>query len=182
MADLDLETGGIEHDNLRIQVDPHLASVSNPDVYVAGDALWSSPQLSPVATYEGRLVGRNILEGNSEVPDYASMPSAVYTVPAVASVGLTEAEARDRGLDFAVKANDLRDWRSARTYAETVAYSKILVENGSGRILGAHLVGHGAEESIHLFALAMKHDLTTDDIGGMVFAYPTFMSDIKNML
>ena len=182
VAELDLEAGGIEHDNLRITVDRHLASVSNPDVYVAGDALWSSPQLSPVATYEGRLVGANILEGNGQVPDYLSIPSAVYSVPAVASVGLSEAEARDRGLDFAVKANDLRDWRSARTYAETVAYSKILVENGSGRILGAHLVGHGAEESIHLFALAMKHGLTTDDIGGMVFAYPTFMSDIKNML
>ncbi len=182
IEDLDLAAGGIDHEGLRIQVDAHLASVSNPDVYVAGDSLWSSPQLSPVATYEGRLVGRNILNANTEVPDYLSIPSAVYTVPALASVGMTEAEAKDRGLDFAVKANDLRDWRSSRTYAETVAYSKVLVENGSGRILGAHLVGHGAEESIHIFALAIKKGLTTGDLGELVYAYPTFISDIKNMV
>jgi glutathione reductase (NADPH) len=182
VEDLGLEAGGIAHEGLRIQVDEHLASISNPDVYVAGDALWSSAQLSPVATYEGRLVARNILNGDTEVPDYRPIPSAVYTVPALASVGPSEAEARDQGLAFTVKANDLRDWRSSRTHAESVAYSKVLVENGSDRILGAHMVGHGAEESIHVFALAIKHGLTTSDLAETVTAYPTFISDIKNML
>jgi glutathione reductase (NADPH) len=182
VEDLGLEAGGIAHEGLRIQVDEHLASISNPDVYVAGDALWSSAQLSPVATYEGRLVARNILNGNAEVPDYRPVPSAVYTVPALASVGLSEAEAREQDLDFTVKANDLRDWRSSRTHAESVAYAKVLVENGSDRILGAQMVGHGAEESIHVFALAIKHGLTTGDLAETVTAYPTFISDIKNML
>jgi glutathione reductase (NADPH) len=182
VEDLDLEAGGVAHEGLRIHVNEHLASTSNPDVYVAGDALWSSAQLSPVATYEGRLVARNILNGDTEVPDYRPIPSAVYTVPALASVGLSEAEGRAQGLDFAVKANDLRDWRSSRTHAESVAYSKVLVENGSDRILGAQMVGHGAEESIHVFALAIKLGLTTGDLAETVTAYPTFISDIKNML
>ncbi len=179
---LDLAAGEVEHEGTRIAVDETLRSVSNPAVYVAGDALWSSAQLSPVATYEGRIIGNNIVQGTSETPDYTSIPSAVYTVPAFASVGLSEAEATERGLKFKAKANDLEDWRSSRTYAETVAYSKVLIEEGSGKILGAHLVGHGGEEAIHLFAFAMKHGITAQGLSDSVYAYPTFSSDIKNML
>ncbi len=179
---LDLAAGGIEHEGTRIVVDKHLASVSNPRVYVAGDALWSSAQLSPVASYEGRIVAGNILGENKTAPDYGPIPANVFTVPALASVGLTEAEATEMGLDFAVKANDLGAWRSSATHAESVAYSKVLIETGTGRILGAHLVGHGGEETIHLFALAMKHGLAAEALSDMVYAYPTFASDIKNML
>ena len=103
-------------------------------------------------------------------------------MPALASVGLTEAEARSRGLDFAVKANDLTGWRSSQTHAESAAFSKVLIEAGTGRILGAHIVGHGAEEIIHLFAFAMKHGITAQGLGESVYAYPTFAADIKHML
>ena len=75
--------------------------------------------------------------------------------------------------------NDMRTWRSARTHAETSAWSKVLVENGSGRILGAHLVGHGAEETIHSFALAIEKNITAREIASRVYAYPTFHSDLK---
>ena len=179
---LDLAAGGVDHDGTRVLVDDTLRSVSNPDVYVAGDALWTSAQLSPVATYEGRLVAENILNGGGRVPDYSPIPASVYTVPALASVGLTEAEATEQGLAFDVKANDLTGWRSSMTHAETAAYSKILVEQESGRILGAHIVGHGGEEIIHLFALVMKHGLGAAALGDLVYGYPTFASDIKNML
>lgn len=179
---LDLEAAGIDHDGLRIMVDPQLRSISNPDVYVAGDALWSSAQLSPVATFEGRLVGNNILDGGTDVPDYAHMPANVYTVPALASVGLTEAEAEEKKLKFTAKTNDMTGWRSSRTHAETVAWSKVLVEEDTDRILGAHLVGHGAEETIHLLSFAMKHGVTAKELAAEVYAYPTFTSDIKYMV
>lgn len=179
---LDLEAGGIEREGERIRVDEHLRSRSNPDVYVAGDALWSAPQLSPVATYLGRLAGENIVTGDTETPDYIHIPGNVYTVPALASVGLTEDEAKEKGLAFAVKESDMSDWRSARTHAETVAYSKVLVEDGTNGILGAHMVGHGAEEVIHLFAFAMKHGVTAEEMRRTVYAYPTFASDIKYMV
>ena len=179
---LDLDTGHIEHDGARILVDQHLRSVSNPDVYVAGDALHATPQLSPAATYEGRLVGRNITEGDTLTPDHADMPAGVYTVPALATVGLTEREAEDKGLDVEVKTSDMSGWRSAKTYAETVAWSKVLIDRDTDRIVGAHIVGHGAEEIIHLFAFAMKHGVTATEMKDTVYGYPTFASDIKYMV
>jgi glutathione reductase (NADPH) len=185
IADLDglgLEAGGVAREGTRIAVDAHLRSTSNPAVWVAGDALWSSLQLSPIATYEGRLVGRNIVEGPRHVPDYAAIPSCVFTVPALASVGLTEADARSRGLDIEVHDNDMIDWFSAITYAETVAWSKVLVERETDRIVGAHMVGHAGEELIHLFALAMRHGLGAGALRDMVYGFPTFAADLKSVV
>jgi glutathione reductase (NADPH) len=104
---LDLASGNVEHANGRVSVDRHLRSVSNPQVYVCGDALPISPQLSPLATYEGELVGRNIVEGPKHSPDYEGMATSVYTVPALAAVGLTEAVAREKGFDVEVHINDM---------------------------------------------------------------------------
>jgi len=179
---LDLDAAGVEHDGTKIAIDEHLRSRSNPAVYVAGDSLFSAPQLSPVATYLGRLVGENIVKGDRLTPDYTSIPANVYTVPALASVGMSEAAANANGKSFEVKRNDMRSWRSARTYAETVAFAKVIVEKDSKRILGAHLVGHGAEEVIHLFAFAMKHGVNAEQLAATVYGYPTFSSDLKFMV
>ena len=98
-----------------------LRSVSNPRVYAAGDALVQSPQLSPLATWEGRIVGQNITEDASIEPDYRVIPSVVHTVPALATVGVTEAEAADQGRPVKVTVNDMTGWFSGKSYAETVA-------------------------------------------------------------
>ena len=179
---LDLESGEVATEHGRLLHDDHLRSTSNHAVWIVGDALPDTPQLSPLATYEGRVVGHNIVDGPKHRPDYAAIPFCLYTMPAVASVGLTEEDARDRGLDVHVAINDLREWLSGRTFAETAAWAKVISEPDSGRILGAHIVGHGGEDLIHFFALAMRHGITTGDFGDMVYAYPTFASDIRNML
>jgi len=179
---LDLEAGNVRHDKVRIETDGYLRSVSNPAVWVCGDALVTSAQLSPLATYEGQLVGRNIVNGPKERPDYRTIPSCVFTVPALASVGLTLAQAEKEGLKVKVSVNDMRDWFSGETYGETVAWAKVLTEEGSGRILGAQMVGHSGEELIHLFALAMRHGISATDIKSIVFAFPTFSADVKSML
>jgi len=182
VEDLDLEAANIEHDRHIIMVDEHLRSVSNPDVFVAGDANASSgPQLSPVATYEGKIVGHNLLNSGNEMKTaiYHSIPNCVFTVPALASVGYLEAAAKQKGLQFDVKSNNLIDWRSSKTYAESASYAKVLVEKGTGKILGAHLLGHGAPETIHLFAFAITYGVTAEQLAGAVYAYPTFSSDIK---
>jgi len=179
---LDLAAAKVERSDGRIATDAHLRSVSNPRVHVCGDSLTGTPQLSPVATYEGQIVGRNIIEGARHKPDYASIPSCVFTVPALASVGLTEQAAREKGHKVGVKASDMHDWLSSRTYGETVAYAKVLIDETSDRILGAHMVGHAAEELIHLFAFAIAHSITATQIRAQVFAFPTFSADIKNML
>jgi glutathione reductase (NADPH) len=138
--------------------------------------------LSPLATYEGRVVGQNIVDDAQLKPDYSIVPSAVYTVPALSSVGMTEAEAKQAGLDVEVMTSDMSSWFSARFYAETVAWAKVLVEKGTRRIVGAHLVGHHGEELIHLFALAMRHAISADQLGDEMYAFPTFAADIKSMI
>ena len=179
---LDLDKGNVIHDGARVKANEYLRSTSNPNVYVCGDALMTSAQLSPIATYEGQIVGRNIVEGPKHKPDYASIPSCVYTTPALASVGLSEEAARDKGLKFKAHDNDMLDWLSSRTYGETVAWSKILVDEQSDHILGAHMVGHNGEELIHIFAFAMKHGITAAQIRNTVYAFPTYSADIKSMV
>ncbi|MCA0032585.1 dihydrolipoyl dehydrogenase family protein [Mesorhizobium sp. B263B2A] len=179
---LDLGAGVIVHREGRIEIDDHLRSRSNPDVYVCGDAVWNSPQLSPVATYEGGIVGRNIVDGAKHRPDYGQIPACLYTVPALASVGLTEVKAKEQGLAVKIHVNDMQGWLSARTYVETVAWSKIIVEETTDRIIGAHIVGHAGEELIHIFALAMKHSITASQLSETVYGFPTFASDIRNMM
>jgi glutathione reductase (NADPH) len=182
VAALNLEAANIAHDGIRIEVDEYLRSVSNPAVWVAGDALVHSAQLSPLATYEGRIVGQNIVDNAQLKPDYSIVPSAVYTVPSLSSVGMTEVEAKQAGVDVDVMISDMSSWFSARFYAETVAWAKLLVEKGTRRIVGAHLVGHHGEELIHLFALAMRHSITADQLGDEMYAFPTFAADIKSMI
>ncbi len=179
LAGLDLAAAGITLDQGRVELDEYLRSLENPDVFFAGDSLPDRPQLSPLATYEGRIVGHNLTHEELRAAKYGFQPAAVFTVPALATVGLSEAEASAAELDFEVRMNDMREWRSARTHAETTAWAKVLVERGTGHILGAHLVGHGAEETIHTFALAIEKDIPAAEIASRVYAYPTFHADLK---
>ena len=179
---LDLDAGGVAHDNFRISVDAYLRSTSNPAVHACGDVLSGPPQLSPIATYEGRIVGANIVEGPKNKPDYASLSSAVYTVPSLASVGLTEAQAKEKGLNTKVTVSDMEYWFSTRAYAETKAWAKVIVDEASDQIVGAHMVGHAAEELINIFGLAKKHGITATQLRDFIYAYPSFSSDIKHML
>jgi glutathione reductase (NADPH) len=178
---LDLAAGSVEQANGRVTVDRYLRSTSNPHVHVCGDALPISPQLSPLATYEGDIVGRNIVEGAKHSPDYEGLPTSVYTVPALAAVGLTEAAARQKDLSISVHVNDMCGWFSARTYAETVSWSKIIVDRDNDRILGAHFVGHEGQELVNVFALAIKFGISAIQLKDFVYAYPTFSADIKHM-
>ena len=180
--DLNLDAANVAYDGIRIEVDEQLRSTSNPAVWVAGDALVHSAQLSPLATYEGRIVAQNIVDNAGLKPDYSVVPSAVYTVPALSSVGMTEAKAKQAGLDVEVMTSDMSSWLSARFYAETAAWAKVLVETGTRRVVGAHLVGHHGEELIHLFALAMRHGISADQLGDEMYAFPTFAADIKSMI
>ena len=185
VADVDgigLDAADVRREDGRVLVDEFLRSVSNPAVYVCGDALWSSPQLSPIATYEGQIVGQNIVEGPSRKPDYASIPSCIFTVPVFAMVGVTEAEAQEKGLNIRVQTNDMHNWLSAKTYAESAAWAKVVIDETNGRLLGAQILGHAAEELIHLFVLAIRHGITADQIRDTIFGFPTFSADIKHLV
>src|SRR5439155_26642101 len=99
-----------------------------------------------------------------------------------ASAGLSESAARPQTPLVRVNCAKVPEWYTARRVGETVYGYKTLVEQDSGRILGAHLVGPHADEVINLFGLAIRHDLTADDLKSTMFGYPTGASDIGYML
>lgn len=181
--DLDLEVAGVEWEKRGIKVNGFLQSVSNSVVYAAGDAVASGgPPLTPVAAYDGMLVAGNILEGNHKKPNYVGIPTVVFTIPSLASVGLSESNASEQGLKFQVKKQMTAEWYQSRRIAEPYSGYKVLVEEGTDQILGAHLLGNGAEEVINFFALAMRSGMRASDLKHQLFAYPTHASDVPYML
>jgi len=176
---LDLNAGGVAVDERGIAINQYLQSISNPSVYVAGDANARGKPLSPVAGMEGRAAARNMIQGNNVIPDYSAVPSVVFVVPLLASVGLREDQVAKPGMTAVVHTRETSDWFSVRRIGMTRSGYKILTEEKSGRILGAHVLGYNADEIINVFALAIKTGLTLEDLQDMVWAYPTGVSDIN---
>jgi len=123
-----------------------------------------------------------MLHGNREKPNYLGVPSIVFTLPPLARVGLLEDDARERNLRFHVKHEKTSTWYTAKRVAEDCAGFKVLIEEDSERILGAHLIGPHADEIINIFALAIRTGLTATAVKGAIFGYPTAASDIGYMM
>ncbi|MGH9402112.1 MAG: dihydrolipoyl dehydrogenase family protein [Terriglobia bacterium] len=182
--DLNLSIAGIEwNERQGVKINEYLQSVSNPAVYAAGDAAASGGlPLTPVAGYEGRIVAANLLKGNHAIPNYNGIPTVVFAIPHLAAVGLREKEARDRNLRFRVNHGNTSGWYSSRRVGEKYSGYKILVEEDTDRILGAHLLGPNSDELINLFALAMRSGISAAALKETLFAYPTQGSDLQYML
>ncbi len=181
---LELSAGGIEHDlKAGIKVNEYLQSVSNPAVYAAGDsAATEGLPLTPVAVSEGLVVASNLLKGNQRTPDYTGTPSVVFTTPSLARAGLDEAQAEAQGLSFTVHHQDTSGWYTSRRVGEPHSAFKVLVEQNTGRILGAHLLGAHAGETINMFALAIRHGLTDRDLKTSIYVHPAASSDVGYMV
>ena len=123
-----------------------------------------------------------MLEGNTRSGEDKPTPSAVFTVPPLARVGLLESEAREQGLRFRTKFQDIRSWYSAIRVGEKAIAFKSLVEEETGRILGAHVLGPNAEEIINLFSMAISGGLSRNQIKDVTFAYPSYASDLGYMV
>ncbi|WP_188053913.1 dihydrolipoyl dehydrogenase family protein [Sphingosinithalassobacter sp. CS137] len=179
---LNLAAANVAVERGRLRLNDFLQSVSNPAVYAAGDAAQMGPPLTPVSSHDAKVVAANLIDGNHRKPDYRGVPSVAFTLPPIAAVGMGEDEATNAGLRFQAKSERASDWYTARRVAEPVYGYKTLVEEGTGRIVGAHIVGPHADEVINLFGLAIRHGLTADDLKSTMFAYPTGASDIGSML
>ncbi len=183
LQDLNLEAAGVRHSHAGVAVNEYLQSVSNPKVYAAGDCADSSGlPLTPVAGYEGHVVAANLLEGNHTVVVYTGVPSVVFTIPPLARVGLGEEEARRNGLQFGVRHENTSGWNSSRRAGERHSAFKVLVEDRTQRILGAHLLGPHADETINIFALAIRAGVPAGQLRQMLWAYPTQAADIPYMI
>jgi len=184
---LDLNMGRIEHTDKGIKVNEFLQSISNPVVYAAGDvaatATSGGSPLTPVASYDGNIVANNLLNGNAIKFNYNGLPSVVFTIPPITSVGLQENEAKEQGFHFKANHKITSGWYSSRRVGETCSGFKVLVEEGTNRILGAHLLGPHSEEVINIFSVAIRLGLTSKDLNDpILYAYPTHSSDVVYML
>ena len=165
LADLNLEAAGVDYSDKGIVVAPHLQSTTNSAVFAAGDcADTDGMPLTPVAVIEGKVAASNMLKDTQTAPDYAGIPTAVFTVPEVARVGMLESEARDAGYDVDVRFTDTGDWYSNYRIGETSAAAKVLVDKSNGKILGAHLFGPEYGELINFFGLAIKLGLAAKQL------------------
>jgi len=181
--DLNLTAAGVRSDKRGVQVNEYLQSLSNPAVYAAGDAAATGlPALTPVAGYEGRIVASNLLKGNHRKFEALPIPTIVFTVPPLSAVGLSEQAARQMGLQFRVRHENTAGWYSSRRIGQPCSGFKMLIEDGTDRILGAHLIGPNADELINVFAFAMQLETPSSKLKHMLFGYPTVASDLTFML
>jgi glutathione reductase (NADPH) len=182
IMNLQLDQAGVANTKEGITVNDYLQSVSNPRVYAGGDAAATPYPLTPTAYLHGKVAARNILEGNQVRVDHTGIPFVVFTVPPLAAVGLSEEELKERGLTYRRIFQDISKYFSAKSVGLREAWAKILLDQDSGLILGAHLMANHAEEMINVFALAMRLGLTVDDLKKAIWAYPTSIFDIAYLL
>lgn len=180
--ELNLEATNVDYNKRKgVLVDDYFRSTSNPDVYAAGDAAAAGPPLSPVAGVQGGIVADNLLGKEHKQPSYLSTPSVIFSTPTVSKVGYLEQEAKDKGIDFEVVNTDLTGWFDSKRLGLKFAKSKVLVEKGTNKIVGAHLIGNHAEDLISIFSLAIEHGLTTEQLKTPIFAFPTTSDDMRYM-
>lgn len=183
IQDLDLEKGNVAFEKGGISVNSYLQNTTNKNVYACGDVSASGTlPLTPVSSHEFRVVSKNIREGNTTKLDCPPVPSVVFTLPQLASIGLTEAQVKAQGLAYVVEYKNVPNWFNAKQNGEAVYAYKTIVDKERNLILGAHICGMHAAEMINLFVLAMCGKLETAALKEMVFAYPTWGNDIRGMV
>jgi pyruvate/2-oxoglutarate dehydrogenase complex dihydrolipoamide dehydrogenase (E3) component len=153
-------------------VNDYLQSVSAPHVYAVGDAA-GKHQHSPVAWYEGPIAAHNALKGHERKTDFSVFPSAIFTIPAIGQVGLTEKEALSRGLNAKVSKLSYDNNPAAGVRDETEGMVKIVYEDETDKILGVHVIGARAEDIVQIAAVAIKGGLTKSVVGAMHYVFPT---------
>ncbi len=178
---LDLEKGDIDQDH-GVLVNEYLQSVSNPSVYAVGDAASIGQPLTPVVSMQGKIAAFNIINGNKKTLDYSLVPNVVFTIPPMGTVGLTEEQALEKGLDYRIKMADTTNWFNSRRLGFKKTGYKLIIDKKTDKIIGAHMLAPGVEEIINFFMLAMKTGVKTSEIKNMIFSYPSSTYDIKSMV
>lgn len=142
-----------------------------PGVYAIGDVV-GDPMLAHVASREGIIAANNCTGGNSKM-DYDSVPSAIFTSPEVASVGLREQQAEEKGIKVTTGHVPFRALAKSHTIGEIEGFIKIVSDKRSDRVLGVHIIGPRASDIIHEAALAIRKGLSTRDIAETIHVHPT---------
>lgn len=176
----DLGAAGVELDDDGNPVLTDTLRTTNPDVWVAGDAT-GDLLFTHVGTYEAELVVKDIL-GNPERRDYRVVPRVTFCDPEVASVGLTEQQARDDGRDVVTSVVTFDGNERSHIEGKTDGLVKLVADADTGKLLGGHIVGEEAGALIHQVVLLMFARTTAPAIARAIHAYPTFSESVKGAL
>ncbi len=167
-----LEEAGVEVDERGWIVVDSLLATANPAIYAAGDCI-GGLQLAHLASAEGARAVDNALGIEVRAMDRTVVPSCIYTHPEIAAVGLSEETAKAQGLDVQLTQTRFRGNGKALAEGEPDGVATLVVEKGSGIILGATVMGVHAVEVIHEIAVAISDGLTGEELGEIIHAHPT---------
>ncbi len=177
-AGLGLEEAGVKTGYKgEIAVNEHLQT-SNPDVYAAGDCT-GDPMFVYVAAYAGGIAAENALRNAGRIYDLFALPRVTFTDPQIASVGLSEKQAREKGLRIKASVLDLKNVPRAIVSRDTRGLIKLIAEEDTGRLLGAHVLADEAGEVIQEATLAIRFGLTVQDIIETFHPYLTMVEGLK---
>ncbi|MDD5130486.1 MAG: dihydrolipoyl dehydrogenase [Candidatus Omnitrophica bacterium] len=177
---LGLENAGVELKNNKIAVDDYLKS-GRDNIYAAGDCT-SKIMLAHYAAYQGITAVENMFLGNKKKADNLTIPACIFTEPQIASVGMKENEALACGLQIKVYKFDFRANAMAHIIDETEGFVKVIVNQETGLIIGASIIGPLATELIAVLAVAISAGLTVNKVKAIIFAHPTFSESIRESL
>ncbi len=177
IEELNLPAAGIEAGKRGITVDASLqTNVSH--IWAAGDVS-GTYLFTYVAGEQGKTAALNATSENRKELDYGVLPRATFCDPEVASVGLTEKQAREQGYKVKVGKFNYADLTRSIITGETGGFIKIIAEEGSGRILGGHIIGSEASTLIHEIAVAMAGGVMVPHVGNLLHSYPTFSEGVR---
>ena len=178
-ADMGLEAAGVGlNRNGAIAVDRY-SRTSVESIYAVGDVT-DRVALTPVAIREGMAFVETAIMGSPTSPDHDLVPTAVFTQPEVGTVGMTEEEARDNH-DIEVYSTAFRPMLHTLTGRNERMLMKLIVEKKTRRVLGCHIVGHGAGEMIQLAGVAVKMGATKEDFDRTCAVHPTAAEELVTM-
>ena len=174
---LGLEAAGVVANNRgQIEVNDHLQT-NVPNIYAIGDVVRGA-MLAHKAEEEGTMAAE-IIAGQKPHIDYNLIPGVVYTWPEVASVGKTEAELKEAGIDYKMGSFPMRALGRARASMDTDGLVKVLADSNTDEILGVHMIGARAADMIAEAVVAMEFRASSEDVARMSHAHPTFTEAIK---
>ncbi|GIU92824.1 MAG: mercuric reductase [Acidimicrobiia bacterium] len=175
---LGLDVAGVEVDSRgHVVVDDTMAT-SNPRVFAAGDVT-TLPQFVYVAALSGNLAAENALRGTGRRIDLRTMPRVTFTTPQIASVGLTEAQAREAGHRPVTSVLPIGAVPRALVDHDTTGLVKLVAEEADGRLLGAHILAEGAGDVIQAAVMALRYRATVDEIADTFHPYLTMAEALK---
>jgi dihydrolipoamide dehydrogenase len=151
-----------------------------PGIYAIGDVN-GGILLAHVASYEGLVAVENCLGGSKE-RDLKAVPSCVYTLPEIASIGLNEDQARDEGYEPVTGTFRMGALGKALAIGESQGYIQIVADHKTDRILGANMMGPHVTDLIHEIGLAINAGLTAKEVGETIHAHPTVAEAVMEAL